>query len=260
MKTIGRFFLLTATVALLFSCSATGFNIFGNAPVDTDGISEIIEGAGSSASNISASLSNLENVSVNGSSITITINEKSSVTVNTGLASDAKVYGNDSNITEELAKALDGGNGDALVEDLAGKELSDDEATILKNTSTMYSTILSDPDINGKFGDFQDEIKNISDGLSELISSENLTQADAVLVQSMTSVTYTLLSSVGTISESSFPEFLQTPEAENVIDDLGLIVTYSKSLADSGSAGSALAGSFNNLYESLKGSIGGNAQ
>ncbi len=259
MKTIGRFFLLTATVALLFSCSATGFNIFGNAPVDTAGISDIVSGAGNDASSISENLNGLQNVKVDGSNITVTING-SSVTIDTGLGQNDKIYGNNSNITEELAIALDGGNGDALVEDLAGKELSDDDATILKNTSKMYSTILSDPDINGKFGDFQDEIKNISDGLSELVSSENLTQADAVLVQSMTSVTYTLLSSVGTISESSLPEFLQTPEAENVIDDLGLIVTYSKSLADSGSAGSVLAGSFNNLYESLKGSIGGNAQ
>lgn len=263
MKTIGRFFLLTAAVAMLFSCSATGFNIFGKAPVDTDSISGIIEEAGSSASGISESLTGIEGITFENGTITIPIEgEELPITITTGLNADDKIYGNDSTITKELAIALDGGNGAAVVEKLSEKELSDDDAALLKNTSKMYSSIISSVIGNTGDKDITDAVTEITNGFAALNNAENLTQADAVLVQSLTSVTFTLLESADTItnSGSNLTELLQLPEAESVVNDLGLIFTYSEALAGTESAASSLANSFSNLYSSLFSMIGGNAQ
>lgn len=256
MKTIGRFFLLTAAVAMLFSCSATGFNIFGKAPVDTESVSDSIGNASKTPAELS-SIGKLDN-----GTLTIEIGG-GNFYINTGLTANDKIYGQNTNISEELANAMDGGNGDALVEDLLQKPLSADESQILQNTSQLYSDILASiidglrtdnvPPEEDPNKDIINALGTISSGLDKLETSDSLTQADAALVQSMTSLTYTLLS----VSDSLGNDFLKTPEAETVVNDLGLIINYSQSLGKTEVAGSSLATSFTDLYDSLKGAISG---
>lgn len=258
MKTIGRFFLLTATAAMLFSCSATGFNIFGKAPVDSSGIIDSISKANESASDIST----VGSIDSDGN-FTIKIGDSSITITDTDLSAGDSIYGPDTEVPSDLAMILEtDGGGVELVEELAQEALTEKDSNTLKNTSKLYSSIINkavnEIDLSG-YPEIASSIEDIQKGLTELSTSESLTQADAILVQSLTSVTYTLLEVAGNLEEDSSLSDIPQNQVQSILEDVGLVTTYSQAVSDS-TYDNSLATAFVGLYDSLLSMMGGNAQ
>ena len=154
------------------------------------------------------------------------------------------------------------GGGVELVEELAQEALTEKDSNTLKNTSKLYSSIINkavnEIDLSG-YPEIASSIEDIQKGLTELSTSESLTQADAILVQSLTSVTYTLLEVAGNLEEDSSLSDIPQNQVQSILEDVGLVTTYSQAVSDS-TYDNSLATAFVGLYDSLLSMMGGNAQ
>ena len=78
-------------------------------------------------------------------------------------------------------------------------------------------------------------------------------------MQSLTSVTYTLLEVAGNLEEDSSLSDIPQNQVQSILEDVGLVTTYSQAVSDS-TYDNSLATAFVDLYDSLLSMMGGNAQ
>lgn len=270
MKTIGRFFLLAAAVAMLYSCSladlgnglaGTGFNIFGTPEIDTK---TLVESLGNTAVS--------ENFNDDGSfSITIgdsPINIEKSYFEKNKFNPDKHVYAANSSVNETLSEILLGNSKDQLASSLSGT-LTEEEADVLKNTSALYSGIIDyaveqiESNSSGIPDDVMTAISDIQSQFSEVQTAENLTQADAIFMQSFATLTYSVLDIISQLDVDPDPDPEPEPEPPtditqldgfmDTVRDAELLCQYSDIVKDT--AGSSLPATVADLYDSIFSSL-----
>ena len=266
MKTIGRFFLLAAAVAMLYSCSladlgnglaGTGFNIFGTPEIDTK---TLVESLGNTAVS--------ENFNDDGSfSITIgdsPINIEKSYFEKYEFNPDKHVYAANSSVNETLSEILLGNSKDQLASSLSGT-LTEEEADVLKNTSALYSGIIDyaveqiESNSSGIPDDVMTAISDIQSQFSEVQTAENLTQADAIFMQSFATLTYSVLDIISQLDADPDPDqdtptdITQVDGFMDTVRDAELLCQYSDIVKDT--AGSSLPDTVADLYDSIFSSL-----
>ena len=147
---------------------------------------------------------------------------------------------------------MDGG-AEALASKLTSK-VEGEALAVLSNTAALYGDILGyavSQYGSSLAGEAASIVSEVQSGLYTLSQPENdLTEADAVLVQAMTSLVY---SSLDLLSEmQSLPEGSSIADAQglqSIISQAGLLVSYSEAVKDT--ARSTLPGTLSGLYDRL---------